>query len=131
SGSTIPSEALRKVLTSITILPNKEPQRLVVKIRDSEGEPIEDAVVVLSSENGTFLSARTDMTGNATLKIKTRRLYSLLVAHKDYPSYLQYNFDPSNDVELKMTKSDNSGSIVIQSTGYIENFEGRLNPIYD
>lgn len=131
SGSTIPSESLRKSLTAVTLLPNREDQKVTIEIKNSEYLPIQDATVVLSSENGTYLSVKTAANGKATFNMKIRRLYSLLVAHKDYPSYLQPRFDPENDIELEITKSDNCGSIIIQSTGYIENFKGRLNPIYD
>lgn len=131
SGSTIPSEALRKALTAVTLLPNKEPQKLTLKIKNSEDIPVPNVSVVLSSDNGTFLSTKTDVNGEGVIEIKTRRLYSLLVAHRDYPSHYQEQFDPNNDIEVKLTKSENCGSIIIQSTGYIENFKGRLNPIND
>jgi hypothetical protein len=130
SGSTIPSKALRVSSDSITLLPNRQPQHLEIGVVNLEGLPVENANIVLSSDNGTYLSATTNQKGVATFQIKTRRLYSLMVAHEYYHSHLQNKFDSEKDARIILEHSPRSGSIIIQSTGYIDGFKGRLNPIY-
>lgn len=102
-----------------------------ITVRNQNGDPIENSTIYYSSNNGTFLKGITNNLGQWEMKIPTRRLYTVLVAHPDFPSALYPDLDPSNDLDLELYESKGIGSIVIESTGYIPGFEGRLNPILD
>lgn len=131
SGGTIPSENLRKALSTIAPVPKVEPSNSVVTVKDNAGNEIANAQVVLSAENGTFLQATTNDEGRGNFVIKTRREFSVLVAHPDFPSAVLDKYDPNEDLVMILNKIENIGSIVIQSTGYIPGLQGRLNPILD
>jgi len=131
SGGTIPSENLRKALSIITPVPRVESLNNVITIIDNEGTRIANAQIVLSAENGTFIQTATNDEGIANVTIQTRRAYSVIVAHPEFPSAVLEKYDPITDLEITLNKIDNIGSIIIQSTGYIPGLKGRLNPILD
>lgn len=132
SGGTVPSENLRKALSTITPVPKITPQELIVNILDKkEGIGIQNAQIVLSAENGTYLQTYTNEDGIGKIMIHTKRLYSLLISHVNYPSVLVEKLDLDSDIKIEINKIDNVGSKIIQNTGYIDGLEGRLNPIYD
>jgi len=131
SGGTIPSENLRKALSTITPIPQIEPLNNRITVIDNEKNPVSGAKVILSADNGTFIEIATDRAGIGNIIIKTRRKYSVLVAHPEFPSAVLEIYDPNTDLEIILHKIDNIGSIIIQSTGYIQGLQGRLNPILD
>jgi hypothetical protein len=131
NGGTIPSENLRKALSTISPIPSAAESKHHVLVIDADSKPIQNVQIVLSAANGTYLQKDTDANGFAEFAIKTRREYSVLIAHPDYPSCLVEKYDPNVDLQITLNKVDNIGSIIIQSTGYIPGLEGRLNPILD
>lgn len=132
SGGTIPSENLRKALSTITPVPKIAPKKLIIKVLDKkDGIGIQNVQIVLSAENGTYLQTSTNEDGIGEIMIHTKRLYSLLIAHPNYPSVLVEKLDLDSDINIEINKIENVGSKIIQSTGYIDGLEGRLNPIYD
>lgn len=131
SGGTIPSENLRKALSSIVTIPKIEPQTNNVTVLDEAGNGIPEAQVVLSADNGTYLYCNTNERGKGKLSVQTRRAYTLIVAHPDFPSAMSEKFDPVSDIEITLNKIENVGSVIIHSTGYIPGLLGRLNPILD
>lgn len=131
-GRTIPSENLRKTLSTITILPKIESKSIHIMITDIKTNiGINQAQIVLSAENGTYLDTLTNQNGIGKIEIKTRKLYSLLIAHPNYFSVLIQNIDLETDIQIQMKKVENIGSLIIQSTGYIPGLNGQLAPIYD
>ena len=131
SGGTIPSENLRKALSTVTSIPKIDPLNITISVTNSSGQPIPQANVVLSAQNGTYLNVETNAHGISNFTINTRRLYSVLVAHTNYPSALFENYDPKSDLKIVLNEIENVGSIIIESTGYIPGLQGRLNPILD
>lgn len=131
SGRTIPSENLRKALSTITPIPKKEPLQITIRIVDNDEKVISQAQVLLSADNGTYLSSETDENGVASFSISTRRLYKVLIAHPKFQSFIYENYDPNYDINIKLNNIENIGSILINSTGRIPGLEGRLNPILD
>ena len=130
-GGTIPSENLRKSLSSISPIPKIKPLKNTVSVSDEHGLFIENAQIVFSADNGTYLMGHTNSLGKCDIFIETIREYSVLVAHPNYPSVVLDRFDPNTDLDVSLNCIDNVGSIVIQSTGYIPGLKGRLNPILD
>lgn len=132
SGGTIPSENLRETLSTITPMPKIAPHEITITVVNKKnGVGISNAHTVLSAENGTYLHTTTNELGIGKINIQTRRLYSMLIAHQNYPSALMEKLDLDSDLKVELSEIDNIGSIIIQSTGYIPGLQGRLNPIFD
>lgn len=131
SGRTIPSESLRKAFFSTGTIPKIEPLFLRVVIKSSTGEFIPSASIVAIADNNTIKQGMTDANGSLTLEILTRRNYSILVAHPNFPGAIINKWDPAEDIEIILSTTETIGSSIINGTGYIKGLEGRLNPILD
>ncbi|VEI70449.1 Uncharacterized protein containing a TIR (Toll-Interleukin 1-resistance) domain [Serratia fonticola] len=131
SGRTIPSESLRKSFFSTNPLPKIEPLLLRVIIKSSTGELIPSASIVAIADNNTIKQGTTDASGCLTLEILTRRNYSILVAHPNFPGAIIIKCDPAEDIEIILSPTETISSVIINSTGYIKGLEGRLSPILD
>jgi len=70
NGGTIPSENLRKALSTITPIPQIDPLNNTIKVIDNNGNAIINAQVVLSANNGTFLQSKTNNEGIENLQLK-------------------------------------------------------------
>ncbi len=131
SGRTVPSEAIRKALFSTATIPRVDPKTPCISVMSTSGAAISGAAVVAIADNNTTKTGKTDASGNANLTIPTRRSYQLLVAHPDFPGALIPAWDPAEDVRVLLAPTENTGSVIVQSTGYIPGLEGRLSPILD
>lgn len=131
SGRTIPSESLRKSFFSTASLPKIEPLVLRIIIKSSTGELIPSASIVAIADNNTIKQGTTDANGCLTLEILTRRNYSILVAHPEFPGVIIPKWDPAEDIEITLLPTETIGSVIINGTGYIKGLQGRLNPILD
>jgi hypothetical protein len=131
SGRTIPSESIRRAVFSVELVPRVDPIRARVTVISSERQPIAGASVTAIADNDTTKGSITSIDGVATVDIPTRRSYQLLVAHPDHPGAVVPSWDPSDDVTVTLFTSENTGSVICMSTGYIPGLEGRLNPILD
>lgn len=131
SGATIPSEHLRKAFSTIVKLPKADPVLLNLRVRSESGSPISEAKITAVAENGTTIDCSTDTVGSAKIPFNVRRVYDLLVAHPNYPATIIERIDPADDLEIIIAASENIGSVVFHSTGYIPGLSGRLNPILD
>jgi len=130
-GGSIPTDLVRRSFVVSTVLPSLDPVEFVVQVNDDEGTPIADCTVTAQAENGTTIPGNTDKGGRCVLKIKTRRLFSLLVAHPTFPAGHIERVDPDNGIAMNLSRTENVGSVVMHSTGYIPGLKGRLNPISD
>lgn len=130
NGRTVPSEAVRKALFSTTTIPRFEPQTPSVSVISTTGAVVASANVVAIADNGTTKGGQTDANGKVTLTIPTRRHYQLLVAHPEYPAALISSWDPAEGIQITLATTENTGSIICHSTGYIPGLEGRLNPSF-
>lgn len=131
SGLTVPSESIRKSLFSTNSIPRKNAQKSFVTIASSLGEQIKGASVVAIADNNTTKSASSNQDGVAELTISTRRNYQLLIAHPQFPGAIIQAWDSGDDIKITITASENTGSTICMSTGYIPGLQGRLNPIID
>jgi hypothetical protein len=102
-----------------------------VRIVDDEGHPIPGCTVVAVADNNTTLRATTGENGDASISVQTRRNYSLLVAHHEFPAAIVERIDPADEIEVAVPRTENVGSLIILSTGHIPGLSGRLNPILD
>jgi hypothetical protein len=131
SGRTVPSEAIRRSLFSTSTVPRVDPRTPRVSVSSAAGSPVAGATVVAIADNDTTKSGTTDKSGVTTLTIPTRRRYQLLIAHPDFPGAVVHSWDPAEDVKVSLAQTENTGSVICMSTGYIPGLEGRLNPILD
>lgn len=131
SGGTIPSESFRNNSLEMEKLRLIDPIKSEVIIIDND-KPVVGATVVAIADNSTTKKSITSKEGIAQFKIHTQRNYTLLIAHPMYNAIIINDWDPSqNGLKISMPKENDFGSIIIESTGYIPGFEGRLNPILD
>ena len=130
SGGTIPSVNLRNALSTIKKIPKVDPTEISVLVSESN-KPIEKAEIVLIADNGTTLKGITNSEGKSIFKIKTRRAYTVIATHPNYPSAFLENFDSNEDLKISLNSVENIGSIISQSTCNISGLKGRLNPIQD
>jgi hypothetical protein len=131
SGRTIPSESIRRAVFSVELAPRVDPIQARVTVVTSKREPIAGASVTAIAGNNTTKQCLTSSDGVATIAIPTRRSYQLLVAHPDHPGAVIPAWDPVDDVTVTLFTTENTGSVICMSTGYVPGLEGRLNPILD
>jgi hypothetical protein len=131
SGKTVPTESVRKSLFTTNSIPKVDPSISKITVISTLGEGIEGATVVAIADNNTTKSASSKSDGVATLTISTRRHYQLLVSHPNYPGAIIQAWDSIDDLRVTLASTDNTGSVICMSTGYIPGLQGRLNPILD
>lgn len=130
-GGSVPTELVRKDFSTVSPFPSTDPTCCIVIAENDEGTPIAECTITAQADNGTAVNGRTDANGRCELLIKTRRPYRLLVAHPDYPAAIIDHIDPIDGARVVLPRTENVGSIIIHSTGYIPGLQGRLNPILD
>jgi hypothetical protein len=131
AGGSVPTELVRRDYGIVSTFASPNPAALSVIVKDDEGIPIAGCTVTAQADNGTNVEGRTSADGSVVLEIATRRAFKLLVAHPSYPAALIDRVDPVDGVEVALPRTDNVGSVVIHSTGFIPGLSGRLNPILD
>ena len=112
-------------------MPRVDPKMPRISVYSTGGSPVPEANVVAIADNATTRSATTDQEGVAHLIIATRRRYRLMIAHRDFPGAIVNSWDPAEDIKVTLASSENTGSVICMSTGYIPGLEGQLNPILD
>ena len=93
--------------------------------------PIEGVSLCALASNDTTITAMTDQAGRAALKLLAGRQYRLLIAHRKHASRVMEVSNADDDIRVRMAMSRDTGSVIVQSTGYIPGLNGRLNPILD
>lgn len=131
SGHTVPSSSIRHALFATSPMQKVDALLSRVRVFTFEAKPIPNATVTAIADNNTTKRSVTDGEGNAALTIPTRRRYQLLIAHPDHPGYLIHSWDPKDDIEVRISPTENTGSIICHSTCHIPGLEGRLNVILD
>ncbi|MEN9503222.1 MAG: hypothetical protein RI964_2507 [Pseudomonadota bacterium] len=131
NGRTVPTETMRKALSSITTIPRIPPQNPCISVISTLGTAVSDAIIVAIASNNTTKTVKTNPAGIATLTIATRRSYRLLIAHPSFSGAVIPSWDPAENIQVSLAQTDNIGSIICHGTGFIPGLEGRLNPILD
>jgi hypothetical protein len=114
---------------SLPAAPSKAEVR--INVTDSEGQPLQNAHVVLVAQNKTIVGDKTNATGQVILSPPKKGLATVFCAHPHALPYMKTSFDKLHPVHIQLETSSNGGSIICDGTGYIPEFEGRLNPIRD
>lgn len=115
--------------SKLSTMINPKPFIFTIKAIDEKRELIKHAKVVLIANNSTYLEGFTDENGLAHFVIRTRKLYTVLIAHSEYPSVIFNNMNPKEDIEVIIEKSNNSGSVIINKSGYIPGISGKIEPV--
>ncbi|WP_299604447.1 TIR domain-containing protein [uncultured Aquimarina sp.] len=114
--------------SKLSTMINPKPFIFTLKIINEKEEFIKHAKVVLMANNSTYLEGFTDENGLAHFVIRTRKLYTVLVAHSDYPAVVFHNVNPKDDIEVTIEKSENTGSLIINKSGQIPGLTGKVEP---
>jgi len=131
SGRTIPSEQVRRSIFSTELMKRVDPIIAQFLVINSEEKPIIGVQVNAIADNNTYLEGKTNESGITEIKITTRRKYKILIAHKEYGGQIIEDWDPIDNIKIKLQFTENTGSIFCYSSCYVPNFSGRLNIIYD
>ena len=131
SGETIPSERLRSSLYAYTSIPKGIAFDSRIIVKNIDGLTLKDITITAIAENGTYKQSITDENGIAIIDMQTRRMYTILVSHKNYPGIIIEKWDPENDLEITLQDVEKIGSIICHSTCHIPGLNGRLNIILD
>lgn len=102
-----------------------------VRVSGDGNRPLAGGAVSAIADNGTTLDAVTDNEGRAHLRIVTTRPYRILIAHPHHRPKIIENFKVSEEMNIRLERRGEVGSIIIHSTGYIDGLSGQLNPILD
>ncbi|WP_413711645.1 KGGVGR-motif variant AAA ATPase [Rhizobium sp. Rhizsp82] len=98
----------------------------------SDGDtPVEDAQICALADNGTTVETRTDHASRAQLKLAPGRSYQFLIAHPDFLSTIIADFELGRTQRVRLRRFKHTGSVIVQSIGFIPGLQGRLNPILD
>lgn len=131
SGYSIPRDVFRTLVPSSRQVPRIDPINASVRVLNSTGDPVSNVQITVVADNNTTKNAFTNKDGVALLSIPVRRHYKILAAHPDYSGIIISEWDPKNDIDIMVESFKNIGSLICNSTCYIPQFEGRLNPIRD
>lgn len=131
SGGSVPTEFVRKDYSTVALKSAADPTHFLAQVLDDERCPIVGATVTLQADNGTIIEGKTNEGGVCTLDVKTRRMFRLLVAHPEFPAAIVDKIDPAEHAVITLQRTENLGSVIVHSTGYIPGLKGRLNPIRD
>jgi hypothetical protein len=130
-GRTVPSEQIRAGVFSIESPPRTDPTEARVCLFDEDNNPLAGTSVTALADNNTYKDAVSDGLGVARFSFQTRRRLRVLVAHPERPGAAVQDWDPVDDLRVILPTSENIGSVICHSAGYIPGLEGRLNPILD
>lgn len=120
---------LKNRWSKLSTMINPKPFVFTIKLINEKGQIVKHAKVVLVANNSTYLEGFTDENGLVHFVIRTRKLYSVLIAHSEYPAVVFDNINPKEDIEVTIEKSENCGSVVINKSGYIPGISGKIEPI--
>ncbi|WP_025743565.1 TIR domain-containing protein [Aquimarina pacifica] len=120
---------LKGRLSKISTLVNPKPFIFTIKVLNEKEEVVHNAKVVLMANNSTYLEGFSDENGLAHFVIRTRKLYTILIAHPEYPAILFKNINPKDDIQVTIEKKGESGSIIINGTGEIPGISGKIEPV--
>jgi len=120
---------LKNRWSKLSTMINPKPFIFTIKVVNGKEEPINYANVVLVANNATYLEGFTDENGLVHFVIRTRKHYSVLIAHLECPGVLFRDINPKEDIKVKIEKEKETGSIIINKSGKIPGISGRIEPI--
>ncbi len=119
----------RKKWSKLSTMISAKPFIFSIKVLDEKGKLVKNAKVVLVADNSTYLEGFSDEKGLAHFIIRTRKLYTVLIAHPEYPAVLFKGVNPKEDIEVTIEKTKDSGSAIINKSGQIPAISGKIEPV--
>ncbi|GAA4275195.1 TIR domain-containing protein [Aquimarina gracilis] len=119
----------RRRWSKLSTMINAKPFIFSIKIIDQKAQLVKNAHVVLVANNSTYIEGRSDEKGLAHFIIRTRKMYTVLIAHPEYPAVLFKNINPKEDIEVTIEKTIGFGSVVINKSGQVPGIVGKIEPI--
>ncbi|WP_103069656.1 toll/interleukin-1 receptor domain-containing protein [Aquimarina sediminis] len=120
---------LKSRWSKISTMINPKPFIFTINVINENKEPIKNAKVVLVANNSTYLEGFSDEKGLAHFIIRTRKLYTVLIAHPEYPAVLFKNVNPKEDIEVRIENTQNYGSLILNKSGEIPGINGKIEPV--
>jgi len=121
---------LRNRWSKLSTMINPKPFIFTIKVVDEKMKLVKHAKVVLIANNSTYLEGFTDEHGLAHFVIRTRKLYTVLVAHTNSPAVVLHSINPKEDIEVVIERSKDSGSLIINKSGEVPGISGKIEPVY-
>ncbi|SEM07887.1 hypothetical protein SAMN04487910_4078 [Aquimarina amphilecti] len=115
--------------SKLSTMISPKPFIFTIKVVDEKSQLVKHAKVVLVANNSTYLEGYTDENGLAHFVIRTRKLYTVLIAHSEYPAVVFKSMNPKEDIEVTIEKTNNSGSVIINKSGQIPGISGKIEPV--
>ena len=108
------------------------PAETILTTKDEKNSPIADIDVRLFRKNETHRSQKSNSNGRVVFEdIAPKEIHTIFLAHPDFPAVIVDNFENNFDLEITIFPKQGVGSAIFEGTGYIPDFQGRLNPILD
>ncbi|MFD2563814.1 TIR domain-containing protein [Aquimarina rubra] len=120
---------IRNRWSKLSTMINPKPFVFTIKLIDEKKQLVKHAKVVLIANNSTYLEGFTDEHGLVHFVIRTRKMYTVLIAHTSYPAVVFHHINPKEDIEVTIEKSNNSGSVIINKSGHIPGISGKIEPV--
>ncbi|MBP2833149.1 TIR domain-containing protein [Aquimarina sp. U1-2] len=120
----------RRRWSKLSTMISAKPFIFSIKIQDKNKALIKNAKVVLIANNATYLEGVSDEKGLAHFIIRTRKLYTVLIAHPQYPAVIFNNVNPKEDIEVTIEKTNGFGSQIINKSGEIPGLTGKIEPVH-
>jgi len=121
---------LRRRWSKLTTMINPKPFIFSIKLVNQDQNPVANAHVVLVANNATYLEAFTDQSGVAHLIIRTRKVFTMCIAHASYPAIIFKNINPKDDIKVVIEKNEGCGSKILNKSGTLPGLLGKIEPIH-
>lgn len=119
----------RRRWSKLSTMISSKPFVFSIKIVDEAAKVVKNAKVVLVADNSTYLEGNSDEKGLAHFIIRTRKLYTILIAHPEYPAVMFPNINPKEDIEITIEKTEGFGSAIINKNGQLPSITGKIEPV--
>jgi len=119
----------RRRWSKLSTMINPKPFIFSIKVVNQNKEALVNSEVVLIANNATYLEGRSDENGVGHFIIRTRKVYTVLIAHPEYPAVLLKNINPKEDIEVVIDKMEGFGSKIINKSDFIPGLKGKIKPI--
>jgi hypothetical protein len=117
--------------TQLSSAADKEQATLNLRIVDQDSRPVRGAEVYAIFSDGTHVKGTTDSSGAAQIRRLKDRIVSIYCAHPRYKAFYKERHEVGSTLVIDLQEQSMTGSIIIESTGYIPGLHGRLNPKLD
>ena len=117
--------------TQLSSAADIEQATLNLRVVDQDSRPIRGAEVYAIFSDGTHAKGTTDSSGSSRIQRLKNRVVTVYCAHPKYKAFYKVRHDVDSRLVVDLEEQSNTGSIIIESTGYIPGLDGRLNPKFD